>query len=161
MKAIIIYVAVPFLVLWMIAICVKITWDLSPVLVLSTICGLFIIALSFGYFSRRRDLERGWRVGHKGRDQMYYEEMIRGRWERIPIDGEMLCGKARHVIYFPSRTQWETLPEWTRGRQSEIVARIKQAFAPPGYEYQEPQQADEDNLDKTKDRSPAHAKNEG
>ncbi len=80
---------------------------------------------------------------------MYYEEMVKGHWERIWINGEMLCGKAHHVIYFPSREQWATLPEWTRGRQIEIVARIKQAFTPPGYEYQEAEQSNSDTLDKS------------
>ena len=126
----------------------KFAWDHSPLLVLSTVCGLFVIALFFGYLSRRRDLERGWRVGHQGRDEMFYEEMTGGRWERIPIDGEMLCGKAHHVIYFTSCTQWETFPDWTRGRQNEIIARIKQGFPPPGYEYEEPEQSHAGNGDK-------------
>lgn len=148
MKAIIKYVAVPFFVLWIAAIVVMYAWNHSPLLVLSAIGGLLSIAMVFGHLSRHQDLKRGWRVGHRGRDEMYYEEMVNGRWERILIDGEMLCGKAHHVIYFPSHEQWATLPEWTRERQSEIIARIKQAFAPPGYEYQEAEQSNRDTLDK-------------
>jgi len=76
-----------------------------------------------------------WRVGHTGRDCMYYEEYREGRWERIEISGEMLMGPAHHVIYFASREQWKAYPEWARGRRSEIIARIKSRFAPPDYEY--------------------------
>lgn len=138
MQTILRYVAVPLLIFCAIGASLIYIWDKFPLLILSTIGGLFSIALVCSYLSRHQDVKRGWRVGHRGRDEMYYEEMVKGHWERIWIDGEMLCGKAHHVIYFPSREQWATLPEWTRGRQSEIVARIKQAFAPLGYEYQEP-----------------------
>ncbi len=34
------------------------------------------IALVRGNFVRRGDLERGWRLGHEGRDQMFYEEIV-------------------------------------------------------------------------------------
>lgn len=38
------------------------------------------------------DDRRGWRVGHRGRDMMFYEEKMKGAWQRIDIDGEMLGG---------------------------------------------------------------------
>lgn len=79
---------------------------------------------------------RGWRVGHRGRDMMYYEEKIGGAWERINIDGEMLTGRAHHVIYFASTERWQNYPEWARHRRDEIIARIKSEFRPPDYEYQ-------------------------
>jgi hypothetical protein len=41
-----------------------------------------------------RDIARGWRVGHRGRDQMFYEERHDGRWQWIELDGEMLTGRA-------------------------------------------------------------------
>lgn len=78
---------------------------------------------------------RGWRVGHSGRDQMYYEELLGGAWQRIAIDGEMLMGPAHHVIYFASPEKWQSYPEWARGRRDEIISRIKSEFAPPDYEY--------------------------
>lgn len=81
------------------------------------------------------DGEEEWRVGHTGRDCMYYEEYREDCWERIEISGEMLMGPAHHVIYFASREQWKAYPEWARGRRSEIIARIKSRFAPPDYEY--------------------------
>ncbi len=43
-----------------------------------------------------------WRVGHVGRDGIFYEEYREGRWERLEISGEMLLGRAHHVIYFDS-----------------------------------------------------------
>ena len=77
-----------------------------------------------------------WRVGHRGRDMMYYEEKIGGKWEHLDISGEMLMGRAHHVIYFASAGRWQTYPEWVRHRRAEIMARIKSEFRAPDYEYQ-------------------------
>lgn len=76
---------------------------------------------------------QGWRVGHEGRDSMFYEEKHAGRWRRIPIPGEMLMGRAHHVIYFSSIR----FPDWAEGRREEIIDRIKSAFPEPDYEYGE------------------------
>jgi len=76
-----------------------------------------------------------WRVGHRGRDCMYYEERHFGRWRHIEISGEMLMGRAHHVIYFASPSAWRDYPAWAHGRRDEIIARIKSAFQPPDYEY--------------------------
>lgn len=84
---------------------------------------------------RRRARERGWRVGHRGRDSMYYEERHDGEWRRIDISGEMLTGRAHHVIYFASADEWRQYPEWARDRRDEIIARIKSDFHEPDYEY--------------------------
>jgi hypothetical protein len=81
------------------------------------------------------DKSRGWRVGHRGRDFMCYEEWRDGAWQRIDIDGEMLMGRAHHVIYFRSPEQWQSYPEWARHRREEIIARIKFEFREPDYEY--------------------------
>lgn len=78
---------------------------------------------------------RQWRVGHRGRDMMYYEEFHDGAWQRLDIDGEMLTGRAHHVIYFASPSVWQGYPEWARHRRAEIMARIKSEFRPPDYEY--------------------------
>lgn len=75
----------------------------------------------------------GWRVGHEGRDSMFYEEKHGGSWRRIPIPGEMLMGRAHHVIYFASIR----FPDWAEGRREEIIGRIKSAFPEPDYEYDE------------------------
>ena len=77
----------------------------------------------------------GWRVGHRGRDCMYYEEWTGRGWERLDISGEMLTGPAHHVIYFASPADWQRYPEWARHRRDEIIARIKSEFRPPDYEY--------------------------
>ncbi|MCP5540377.1 MAG: hypothetical protein H7A52_09590 [Akkermansiaceae bacterium] len=81
------------------------------------------------------DKARGWRVGHAGRDRMYYEEWREDGWRRINLSGEMLTGPAHHVIYFPSPQAWRELPEWARDRRDEILARIKSEFREPEYEY--------------------------
>lgn len=85
-----------------------------------------------------RDVGRGWRVGHTGRDQMYYEEKRDGGWQRIEISGEMLTGRAHHVICFRSHEHWLEYPDWARHRREEIIARIKSEFREPDYEYHEP-----------------------
>lgn len=79
--------------------------------------------------------QRGWRVGHRGRDCMFYEERIAGAWQRLDLSGEMLMGPAHHVIYFPTPEAWAKLPEWARQRREEILARIQSEFRPPEYEY--------------------------
>lgn len=66
---------------------------------------------------------------------MYYEELHEGGWERIDIDGEMLMGRAHHVIYFATPERWQTYPPWARGRRAEIIARITSEFREPDYEY--------------------------
>ena len=78
---------------------------------------------------------QGWRVGHHGRDQMFYEERVQGTWQRLAIDGEMLLGPAHHVIYFASPEQWLQYPEWARHRRAEIISRIMSEFRRPDYEY--------------------------
>ncbi|MBX3024979.1 hypothetical protein KF840_08730 [bacterium] len=78
---------------------------------------------------------RGWRVGHRGRDGLYYEERHWGVWRRIDIDGEMLTGRAHHVVYFASPERWQRYPAWARGRRDAIIARIKSELGPPEYEY--------------------------
>jgi hypothetical protein len=79
--------------------------------------------------------EQGWRVGHQGRDQMYYEERHAGEWWRLEIQGEMLMGPAHHVIYFDSPAAWQQYPAWARHRRAEIIARIMTVFRSPDYEY--------------------------
>ena len=81
---------------------------------------------------------RGWRVGHQGRDSMFYDELIDGAWERIEIDGEMQCGSGdpQHVVWFPTEEQWARLPNWTAGRRAEILKRVQGELRPPRYEYE-------------------------
>lgn len=78
---------------------------------------------------------RDWRVGHEGRDEMYYEEMRDGAWQRIRVSGEMLTGRAHHVIYFADPQAWLQYPDWARHRRDEIIGRIKSEFRAPDYEY--------------------------
>jgi hypothetical protein len=66
---------------------------------------------------------------------MYYEEFHDGAWQRLDIDGEMLTGRAHHVIYFSCPETWQRYPEWARHRREEIMARIKSEFREPDYEY--------------------------
>ena len=87
---------------------------------------------------------RKWRVGHQGRDRMYYEEWHGFGWQRIDIDGEMLMGRSHHVIYFASPERWLNYPEWARHRRDEIIARIKSEFREPDYEYDNPSSASAD-----------------
>jgi hypothetical protein len=81
------------------------------------------------------DVSSRWRVGHVGRDSIYYEELCDGVWRRLEIEGEMLTGRAHHVIYFGAREEWNAQPMWARGRRAEILTRIKSVFSIPDYEY--------------------------
>ena len=56
-------------------------------------------------------------------------------WQRIRIEGEMLMGRAHHVIYFATPQAWLNYPEWARHRRDEIISRIKSVFCPPDYEH--------------------------
>lgn len=66
---------------------------------------------------------------------MYYEELIDGSWQRILIEGEILTGRAHHVIYFNYPDEWLNYPKWAQNRRDEIIVRIKSEFAEPSYEY--------------------------
>jgi hypothetical protein len=102
-----------------------------PVYAFSAVAIWIGVVLIRAQLHKKRDRHRGWRVGHVGRDSMFYEEFTDGAWHRIEIDGEMLVGKAHHVIYFASLKY----PAWARERRDEIIARIKSEFHPPQYEY--------------------------
>lgn len=102
-----------------------------PVYIFGAVAIWIVIVLIRAQLHKKRDSQRGWRVGHVGRDSMYYEEFRDGAWHRIELDGEMLVGKAHHVIYFGSLN----FPDWARERRDEIIARIKSEFHPPQYEY--------------------------
>lgn len=75
-----------------------------------------------------------WRVGHVGRSAVYYEERHGDGWRRIELEGEPTSG-SRYVIYFGTRAQWESEPEWARGRRAEIIGRLKSVLRIPRYEY--------------------------
>ena len=89
----------------------------------------------FLIWKRAKERRRGWRVWHSGRDLMHYSELRDGKWATLEIDGEMLTGKAHHVIYFRTPSKWDSYPEWARPRREEIIGRIKSEFKAPGYEY--------------------------
>ncbi|MGH8030118.1 MAG: hypothetical protein ACREO3_09300, partial [Arenimonas sp.] len=78
---------------------------------------------------------RDWRVGHQGRDRMYYEEWRDGTWQRLDIEGEMLVGEAHHAVYLADPDRWRHYPEWARDRREEIVARIRSEVREPEYVY--------------------------
>lgn len=84
------------------------------------------------------DRRRGWRAGHRSRDSLFYEEIVEGRWQRIIIDGQMPFSSCdvRHIVWFPSETEWTKLPDWTMGRRDLILQRMKQELAPPDYKYE-------------------------
>ena len=95
---------------------------------------LLVVAVVFAQFRKQPDYSRGWRVGHIGRDAMYYEDWRDGVWQRFEIAGEMRdlrVSEAHHAISFASTR----FPEWASERRDEIVSRIKSEFRPPDYEY--------------------------
>ncbi len=76
-----------------------------------------------------------WRVGHVGRDAMYYEEFHAGVWRRLSLDGELLMGRAHHVIYFGTLDSWKNQPDWAQGRRDIIIDRVKSVFQMPDYRF--------------------------
>ncbi len=108
-------------------------------IVLGVLAGLIVVASIFGFVKqsrkRSRDSQRGWGVRHHGRDQLYYEEFNGTEWLRIAVDGEMLNGTPRHVIYFRDPVKWLEYPEWARFRRNEIISRIKSECPRPEYDH--------------------------
>jgi hypothetical protein len=102
-----------------------------PLYVFGAVAVFLCFVLVKGAIYKRRGTKRGWRVGHRGRDAMYYEEWREGTWHRFEVDGEMLTGRAHHVIYFATTR----FPDWASGRREAIIGRIKSEFHPPDYEY--------------------------
>jgi hypothetical protein len=89
--------------------------------------------------TEKKESQRGWRVGHFGRDSMFYDELVDGSWQRLQIDGEMLTGRAHHIIYFATEAEWMNYPAWAQNRRDEIISRIKSEFREPDYEYWRPE----------------------
>jgi hypothetical protein len=112
------------------------TRDLVKTMILIAATGGVLVVIARWVLAAQRARIIGWRVGHVGRDGMFYEELVDGRWERLDIDGEMLVGGAHHIIYFASEAEWVKYPAWARSRRAEIVGRIESALSPPDYEHQ-------------------------
>jgi hypothetical protein len=96
----------------------------SIILCLLVICGLIRFLLI-----RKKDRLRGWRVGPKGRDEIYYDELVNGKWCRIILYAELQSGKVRRVINLTFHEAW------TQNHRNEIILRIKSMYPPPDYEY--------------------------
>jgi hypothetical protein len=62
---------------------------------------------------------------------MYCEELREGRWKRLHLGGELLKGRAHHIIYFGSRDDWKMQPEWAQDRRDEIVDSLYLATQDP------------------------------
>lgn len=77
-----------------------------------------------------------WRVGHEGKDDLYYEEWIDGGWKRLLVSGELSLGPTHHLVFVDSESSWQQYkPAWARDRRAEIIARIKRSCPEPRYEY--------------------------
>lgn len=84
------------------------------------ITAAIVALLVFGFINsrriRRRDEERGWRVGRQGRDQLLYDKLREGKWERIDVDGAILEGTPHHVIYLSSTV----FPLWGKSARKRL-----------------------------------------
>jgi hypothetical protein len=130
-KLIFLYGALPLLVF---GIGVKMVSELAvryPIQFGAILVAVIVSGFIFSYFVRKRDHLRGWRMGACGRDEIYYEEKINDRWERIVIYAEMLTGKAHRLIDISSIR----FPDWATNREDEIVRRVKFEYPPNRYEY--------------------------
>ncbi len=117
----------------MAAIVLMVIWSIiNYVYITIMVISVSIVVISLNAIRiHRKHISRGWRVGHEGRDSMYYEELNGVKWDRIELDGEMLCGKSHHIIY----TTPDAFPKWALPRMKEISNRIRSEFKKPGYEY--------------------------
>ena len=110
----------------------QLLWLLS-VSVVSSVSGLFWV--------RYKNHKRGWRVGSEVRTQIYYDEMRDGRWHRIHLDYEIPDKNSHHTIFFSSTR----FPSWANPKRQLIVDRIKNEYAPKGYEFEETEQGSSPN----------------
>ena len=94
------YIIVPLGVFWIACYLFWETVKRYPIYVIGALALWLLVALVLAQRQKKRDVQRGWRVGHVGRDSMYYEEFRDSAWRRIEIDGGLLVGKAHHIIYF-------------------------------------------------------------
>jgi hypothetical protein len=138
MKELSLYVLLPFVAaVWFFELILPRYWPYCAV-----VAGLAIlVGLWRTVRDRKRDRNRGWRIRHEGRDAVYYEELLAGKWLQIDLDGEMLCGKAHHAIRIEPAEKWTTYPDWARSRREEIVRRIKSECREPGYKCDDQQTA--------------------
>jgi hypothetical protein len=101
-----------------------------------------IALLALGAFINRGKAERsfrkkGYRAGHEGRDNIYYQEQVGEHIRKLTIEGEMMID-APHVIYVPSGNKWkQQMPEWAQGRRAEILHRIEEELGTTECEFVE------------------------
>jgi hypothetical protein len=82
---------------------------------------------------RHRLRVRGWVACREGRDDVAYSEWVEGNVRRLTIIGEL---GTPHAVYIPSDDAWErTVPEWARGRRTEIIDRVKADLGSKHYEF--------------------------
>jgi hypothetical protein len=131
------YIALPPLVAFVVGGALLLSTASAHPRYAAVVVAVLVLIVVFAVHRRnRRDLARGWRLRRAGRDQFCYQELIDERWASITIDGEMLRGKPRRVIYMPTIEAWGFLPAWARDRRAEIIARIQSECPEPDYAYQ-------------------------
>ncbi len=85
----------------------------------------------------RRFRQKGYRSGHRGRDEVFYQELFAGATRELVIPGEMTVG-GPHLVYVPSDREWyEQMPEWARARKVEILSRMKEELGARDHEFVE------------------------
>lgn len=133
MKVILRYLVLPLAVVTGAAILLVWAVKLFPVYAWSILGILLAGALISGVKHVRSERLAGWRFKHLGRDQVCYEELRNGRWERILLDGErQMAGDVHHIIYLDNAV----FPDWAATRREEIIARVKTKCQPPDYAYE-------------------------
>ena len=129
------YIALPLVAFVVCGALFLSTASAHPGFAAAVVALLVVIVVVAARRRNRRDLKRGWRFRPAGRDQFCYQELIDGQWTSITIDGSLLSGRPRHVIYMPTIEAWGQLPAWARNRRAEIIARIKTQCPEPEYKY--------------------------
>ncbi|AXG70771.1 hypothetical protein KORDIASMS9_03017 [Kordia sp. SMS9] len=113
---------------------IKIVLYIIGIIVAFIVVALLLIFMNYFLFIKPKDTKRGWRIRSLGRDAISYQEKIGNEWKGIKIDGEMLIGKIRKVLFFKTEEKWTEYPEWAQHREK-IIDRIKLDFPPKTTEY--------------------------
>ena len=109
-----------------------------PLATVAVVAAATIIVLLISLLQKRRDKSRGWRARRLGRDEIIYEELVRGSWRRITVCGELLTSrKPKFLVYCTPIHIWQDYPDWARARRKEIFDRIKSELREPHYKYVE------------------------
>ena len=105
--------------------------DLATALAVTILGGATVAIIARAFRERRRYSRIGYRAGTYGHDCFeYVERDAHGEQRRLVINGELMARGPR-LLYAPPESRWNhVMPEWARGRRTEILGRIQDYLGP-------------------------------